>query len=368
MNNEKIEPHVILHLKLQKKDIEEYMKSKIYIETESVLSNSTQNSTQNSTLNSRPTTYNIDNTNIFSNFKNISPSPSNSNNLHYEINETNITNITMGVNVISGANITSVANAMLYEKKIESHTMHDIKENFKENFKEKMYNLDISNTSVQSNNYGGECKNKTSIFKTMNDFSNANKNKKWLSSTNIWCFWCCHPFDTPPVSIPVSYTNNIFHVTGCYCSFECAVSHLFTTNLHENEKWYSYNLLHILRNKLTKDSIFEKINHAPPKETLQVFGGNLSIEEFRYSFNTNITYNVLHPPIVSLIPNIEIMERKNSSLLDDDIYKKDTSSMSLDQKRVDKAQQNIKLKRKEPLIDKKKTLLHYMNLKFQKNE
>ena len=194
------------------------------------------------------------------------------------------------------------------------------------------------------------------------------KKKKWLSTTNIWCFWCCHSFNTPPISLPVSYTNNVFYVTGCYCSFECAVTHLFQkNNMYENEKWYSYNLLHILRNKLFNKPNFEKIQHAPAREILQVFGGNLTIEEFRNSCNTKNNYNILHPPIVSLIPTIEIVEKNNTSLLEN-IYKKGNKTITLDKKRLDKATENIKLKRKEPLIDKKKTLLHYMNLKFQKNE
>lgn len=339
MSIEKIEPHVILHLKLQKKDIEEYMKSKIIVSNnDTINSNNTIECSEN-------VSYTVDNTTIFSSFESKEPCPSNSNSIHY--------------------NVSSIPDNIQNSTRNKTPSSPFPKNNIEETFY-RNYSLDISHVQVSDEKM--ECKKENHIFETMKEFSNANKNNTWPSSTNIWCFWCCHSFTTPPVAIPLSYTNKTFHVTGCYCSFECSVSHLFSNNIiHENEKWNSYNLLHILRKKLIKENIFEKIEFAPPKETLQVFGGNMTIEEFRNSYTNTRQYNILHPPMISLIPTIEIVEKSYSALLDSNIHQKD-ASISLDEKRVEKASQNIKLKRKEPLIDKKKTLLHYMNLKFQKNE
>ena len=330
MSIETIEPHVILHLKLQKKDIDEFMKSKIYF-------SNNKNSTLSNTSNLE---YKVDNSTIFSSFDKKEPFASNSNNIHYELPNT--------PQSIS----TNIPN---------SPSLQDNKEEIKS----VEYTSNVSYISLDNKK---KEYTKINIHETMKEFSNANKNNTWPSSTNVWCFWCCHPFTTPPIAIPLSYKNKTFYVSGCYCSFECSVSHLFSNNIiHENEKWNSYNLLHILRKNLIKENIFEKIEFAPPKETLQVFGGNMTIEEFRNSYTNTKQYNILQPPMVSLIPTIEIIEKSYSSLIDSNIHQKD-SSILLDEKRLEKASQNIKLKRKEPLIDKKKTLLHYMNLKFQKNE
>lgn len=336
MSVEKIEPHVILHLRLQKKDIDEYMKSKIYI-------SSNEHKDTHIVTPTNSISYTIDNSTIFSSFETKEPCPSNSNNIHYELH-----------------NKINNTDTILQNKHTQSSSLlQDSKDGSKLD-----YNLDVSYVVLREE----ETKKDIHIFETMKEFSNANKKNTWPSSTNIWCFWCCHPFTTPPIAIPLYYTNKTFHVTGCYCSFECSVSHLFQkNNIHENEKWNSYNLLHILRNKLISDPIIEKIEFAPPKETLQVFGGNMTIQEFRNSYKNTKQYNILYPPMISLIPTIEVVEKSYSTLLDSNIHQKD-ASISLDEKRIEKASHNIKLKRKEPLIDKKKTLLHYMNLKFQKNE
>ena len=42
--------------------------------------------------------------------------------------------------------------------------------------------------------------------------------------------WCCHKFDTVPISVPHKYQNDTFYVSGNYCSFNCAASHIFSKN------------------------------------------------------------------------------------------------------------------------------------------
>ena len=34
-------------------------------------------------------------------------------------------------------------------------------------------------------------------------FKNFNKSGKWPEQVNIYCWHCCHPFKTKPVSIPI---------------------------------------------------------------------------------------------------------------------------------------------------------------------
>ena len=67
-----------------------------------------------------------------------------------------------------------------------------------------------------------------------------------------------------------------------------------------------YSLLNLMYKKLYIRN-FIKINLAPPRETLKMFGGYLSIEEFResnlytdsYSMNL-VKYNYIYPEITEV--------------------------------------------------------------------
>ena len=52
------------------------------------------------------------------------------------------------------------------------------------------------------------------------------------------------------------------------------------------------------------------LKHAPEKETLKMFGGSLTIDEFRT--NNNI-YTMVYPPMLSVIPQLEEIKIFNAS-------------------------------------------------------
>lgn len=117
------------------------------------------------------------------------------------------------------------------------------------------------------------------------------------SKTNISCWWCCHKFDNYPISLPIKFypENKLFKCKGIYCSFSCALS-------YAQEKKYNYNLLKLLYRQLLNVKFSESINikKAPPKEILEMFGGPVTIEEYRKNCgNDNINlYNITTYPII----------------------------------------------------------------------
>ena len=123
---------------------------------------------------------------------------------------------------------------------------------------------------------------------------------EWPYSTDIKCWWCCHNFDNSPCGIPIKYENDTFHVYGCFCSFNCALSYNFNTNI--DKKWERAGLINLLYKKSCNVDDVE-VEYAPDKECLQVFGGYMSIEEFRNS--TNKLYNITYPPMLAIIPQME---------------------------------------------------------------
>src|SRR5574343_1497811 len=117
-------------------------------------------------------------------------------------------------------------------------------------------------------------------FKILDTFS-----EKWPERTDTWCHWCCHPFDNTPVPCPIRYDEitNKFDNTGIFCSWSCA-------GAYSREKYKSLTNLYLLKKLIEEDNdIFdtESIKIALPKICLKVFGGSMSIEDYRKNAGTN---------------------------------------------------------------------------------
>jgi len=195
-------------------------------------------------------------------------------------------------------------------------------------------------------------KNKSiSIF---TEFSEANKNKTWPSKTNVDCLWCCFSFTNAPYGIPIRKIQDTYQMFGNFCCPSCAASYIFEMKyLNEAEKLASYSML----NYLYKDSDSEGINFAPSKLCLKKFGGRLSIEQYRniVSFKKK-ELNVLIPPLMSIIPNVEETNITNNLDM--------ISNSNLNSSRISKTGEILRLKRSKPLPDSNNTLESCMNLKL----
>ena len=142
------------------------------------------------------------------------------------------------------------------------------------------------------------------------------------------CFWCRHEFNTKSIGCPIrfvnssieksyisqitkdeyymkenltqnklkkildSYTKSIniipleknFYLTdGIFCSFNCVLAFI-KENSHDVLYRESKSLLHSMYEDLTGHKN-EKIIHAPHWRLLKEYGGHMSIDEFRHSFN-----------------------------------------------------------------------------------
>lgn len=121
--------------------------------------------------------------------------------------------------------------------------------------------------------------------------------------TNICCWWCTYQFDSLPTYLPEKYSNNSFHVTGCFCSFNCAGA--YNLNLADSKTWERYSLLKLLYYMINRDKSLSitdvEINISGPKELLEKFGGPMTIDEYRK--NAKILGREYHCLIPPFIPN-----------------------------------------------------------------
>ena len=147
---------------------------------------------------------------------------------------------------------------------------------------------------------------KDEIYKEINNNDNTNCNICWN---------CCHKMKNT-FGLPLKYDNNIFYIYGYFCSLECASRYTFD-NL--NNHFEIYTLINFYYNKINK-TIGKKVNIAPKKTTLKIFGGNLSIEEYRNTFNNESIHYVNIPPIFPINHQINIYEKQlNNNHLKNDL-------------------------------------------------
>ena len=174
-------------------------------------------------------------------------------------------------------------------------------------------------------------------------------------STDICCWWCCHKFKSTPVPYPKYYDElkNTYKCTGIFCSFSCAKAYI----LHDNyiKKFQSCQHLKVIAKVMGIPSRTPIIT-APPRATLKIFGGDLTIDEFRSkSINgvsiTNALPLVCLPSVYQvkeIVPNLNMNTPNVKSYKQNDSYKM------------------MNLKRSKPLPNHKGTLEHTMGLTIKK--
>ena len=190
------------------------------------------------------------------------------------------------------------------------------------------------------------------VVDLLKDFEEKNKNNEWPQTTSIHCYWCCHKFANSPFGLPIKFSNGKFYVIGCFCSTECACAYNFDTKDSPDEIWERNNLLNLLSSKLTSKRC---VKPSPPRTALQIFGGHLTIEEFRdYCISSKII-NVNYPPMQTLRQQLEEI---NECEINENKY------VPIDNTRVQNYKDKLVLKRSKPINTFERTLDHSMNLKF----
>lgn len=210
----------------------------------------------------------------------------------------------------------------------------------------------LEERSVTENTSGQEICKKNAKAKSL--LSNFHTKREWPLSTNVLCHWCCHNFNNTPLGLPLKYchANNTFLVTGCFCSFNCALAYNNSMRTIDNKQEREH-LLYFLAHKILGD--VSVIKPAPSPLCLSAFGGCLSIEEFREE--SSILYFVNPPPMVMMSQQIE-------EVSEECLHHKKEEFVPLDEERVNKYKERLKLKREKPLHANNNTLDKLLNIKI----
>jgi len=127
------------------------------------------------------------------------------------------------------------------------------------------------------------------------------------NNNNSHCFWCCHSIDNVVYSMPYNYDtiNDSYFVFGSFCSLQCANAYNFSVHGSSDKVWEINSWIQMLGKRY---GFTNTIRPAPSKYLLKMFGGNLTIDEFREAhIKSDKTYVLNIPPMISINSSSEIL-------------------------------------------------------------
>ena len=187
-------------------------------------------------------------------------------------------------------------------------------------------------------------------------FKDSSEVKQIPTHSDAACFWCCHSFTHRPVVLPIRDTGEYLEVSGNYCSPECAVAYLFDMRQDSHTRWEQLALLYRVYGEACQGTI----HPAPPRTSMRLFGGSLSIEEYRTLIHSHkVRVDVHLPPMVSILST---MDTKPIDFYDASLTKNVNETVK---ERLQKAEEVLRLRRTKPLKAWESTLDACINLKIK---
>jgi hypothetical protein len=157
-----------------------------------------------------------------------------------------------------------------------------------------------------------------------NDAENISCENEYYHNNNInnpniknksCCFWCCHSINNSIFGMPYNYDtiNDTFYIIGSFCSLNCANAYNFSVNCGSDKVWEVNSWIQMLGKRYGFKNI---IRPAPSRYLLEMFGGNLKIEDFRKShLDETKTYVLNIPPMISINTSAEVINTSYLSKL-----------------------------------------------------
>lgn len=187
-------------------------------------------------------------------------------------------------------------------------------------------------------------------------FKNSSDVKQIPSTSSTACLWCCHTFGHRPVILPIRDTGEYIEVMGNFCSPECATAYLFDIRQDSHTRWEQLSLLYRIYGACCNGNI----HPAPVRTVLKLFGGALSIEEYRQLLQSQKVLIDIHlPPMVSILAT---MDTKPIDFYDSGLTK---NVMDTVHERLQKAEEGLRLRRTKPLKAWESTLDACINFRIK---
>lgn len=188
----------------------------------------------------------------------------------------------------------------------------------------------------------------------------------WPTSTRVHCWWCCHPFDSTPIPLPIEYDDKLdeFKVQGVFCSWGCVKTYNASRNCYT--KSVAMTLISLLHKRCI--GTLTPIQPAPPREALAVFGGTMSIDEFR-KVHDNVCYHLMPPKMIAVQPRmvetqVKLHRRPDAAAASSGGAASARSARDVAFDNVGVVNEPLRIRRNKPLPNSKNTLERSMGINF----
>ena len=130
-----------------------------------------------------------------------------------------------------------------------------------------------------------------------------------VQNKNVACWHCCETFEGSPLQIPRLYdpVEKVYHVYGNFCSANCGKAYIIENSTYDRGQHLNV-FVRMLREVY---GIKKKVVEAPPRISLDKFGGPFNIKTFRTMENI---CSICKPPFVSYC--MVVQERSGSVAAD----------------------------------------------------
>lgn len=127
----------------------------------------------------------------------------------------------------------------------------------------------------------------------------SDKISTWPASSDKLCWNCCHPFLNVPAFLPIHTKGRDFEFYGNFCSWNCVKAYSQGLRTYRDNSYialFAFLTVYRPRNCPTPDQThhstscpclesYVPLRPALPRQCLQIFGGTLSIVEYRDGFS-----------------------------------------------------------------------------------
>ena len=172
-------------------------------------------------------------------------------------------------------------------------------------------NLNMEDLIIKLNNDKSDHSNSLSFV--IDEHEEINFKKK-----SLLCWNCCHKFTDQIHGVPINFNSGVFHTVGDLCSIEC-ISRYAVDNM-SNDIYTILPLINLYNNKINNNN--NKVKLAPDRLLLDIFGGDMSIDEYRNNFNNIGLYDIVIPQIIPISHNLESYETTTTNKKDLRLYRK----------------------------------------------
>jgi len=184
-----------------------------------------------------------------------------------------------------------------------------LKENFEKHYKQ---NKKYTPGNVSENTTKNEESLKRMRVVTTIKNIHSDLDQEWPEKTDISCWWCCHQFTCCPCTMPTKYDplRKRFEFSGIFCSWNCAKA--YSLGINDHSRFNRTPLITLLVQQMYGTVEAVSIKPSPPRQCLKMFGGYMTIEQFRNNSSSVDSYtlnlirrNFIYPEVTE-ISNVKI--------------------------------------------------------------